>query len=120
VGGRARIGLLLAALLALLGVVAPIGSPDAVPPPGRVVAGSVSTGQAWQDSLHTFRDEPRRLVADRHAPPTASDTAWVLDEQATGGCPAHRRARAGDADDSRLACATPPPRSSRAPPADVS
>lgn len=120
-GGRARIGLLVAALLALLGVVQPIGSPAGPmsgPMSGPVVAGSVSAGQAWQDGLHTVRDEPRRLVADRHAPPTGSDTSWVLDERATGGCPAHRRARAGDADDSRLACATPPPRSSRAPPAE--
>lgn len=116
-GGRARIGLLVAALLALLGVVQPIGSP--VAPHGPVVAASVSTGQAWQDSLHTFRDQPRRLVAERHAP-SASDTWWVLYEQATGACPPHRRARAGEAGDSRLACAAPPPRSSRAPPAEMS
>ena len=117
-GGRARIGLLVAALLALLGVVQPIGAPAALPVP--VVAGSVSTGHAWQDGPHTVRDEPRRLVAERHAPSTASEGWWVLCEQAAGACPPRWRVPAGDAGDSRLACTAPPPTSSRAPPADVS
>jgi len=116
-----RAGLLVAALLMLLGVVAPAGSPvAALPATSPVAVEPGSAGHAWQDVLHTVRDQPLRLSAARHVPPAASDTWWVLSEQAQGGCPPCGRAQAGAPSDRPVASVASPPRSSRAPPYRVS
>ena len=107
-----RAGLLVATLLTLFGVLQPTGPGTDAP----VVTTSVSTGHVWHDTLHSFQDQPRRLVADRHTSPAASDTWWGVYEPAAAGGPLQRRSGAGAADDAHVACAAPPPRSSRAPP----
>jgi hypothetical protein len=109
-----RAGLLVAALLVLLGVV----QPAALPSRGSVVVEPASTGQAWQDSLHTVRDQPLRLAAAQHAPPVASDTWWVVPEPPPAGGPPHGYSPAASAADRPSFRGTPPPQSPRAPPVE--
>ena len=109
-----RAGLLVAALLVLLGVVSPTGTQAA--PPGSVGIEPASTGLAWQDSLHTVRDQPLRLAAAQHAPPLASDTWWAVPEPPPAAGPPHGRSHAAAAADRPSFRGTPPPRSPRAPP----
>jgi hypothetical protein len=109
-------GLLVAALLVLLGVVQPTGA-QAVPH-GSVVVEPASTGQAWQDSLHTVRDQPLRLAAAQHVPPVASDTWWAVPVPPPAGGPPHGHSPAATAAGRPSFRGTPPPRSPRAPPAE--
>ena len=115
-GGAARTGLLVAALLVLLGVVQPATAPPHAPAATR----PVSAGHVWQDTPHTSPDQPLRLVAARPAPPTAADTWWLVCEPATDDGPPRHLARADEAGPAHRGCAAPPPRSSRAPPVNVS
>jgi hypothetical protein len=111
-----RAGLLVAALLALLGVVQPTQA--ALPQPGPIAVEPSATGHAWQDSLHTVRDQPLRLAASQHVPPVASDTWWVVPEPPPAGSPPHGYSPAATATDRPSFRGTPLPRSPRAPPSE--
>jgi hypothetical protein len=111
-----RAGLLVAALLVLLGVVQPTGTQAA--PQGPAGIEPASTGHAWQDSLHTVRDQPLRLAAAQHVPPVASDTWWAVPTPPPAAGPPQGQSRAAAAAGRPSFRGTPPPRSPRAPPVE--
>lgn len=117
-----RFGLLLALLVALLGVsaaVAPASGLASTGPHRAPVTGeSALAGPAVHDDL---QDWLRLSLVSRHAPATAlPDSCWAVCPRATGACVPDGRSRTGRAGHTGTPAAPTTPRSCRAPPAPLS
>ncbi|MFC6093527.1 hypothetical protein [Saccharothrix lopnurensis] len=118
-GRTSRFGLLLTALLVLLGISAGVapGAPSGHPghPPVRVTGWSASS----EPSMHDDRHDWLRLSAPARYAQAAShpDTWWVLCGRVTGRCALRGRPPLDEPRRTGTATAEPSPRSSRAPPA---
>jgi hypothetical protein len=110
-----RLGLLLALLVALLGVSAAVAPVSGAEPPRAPVTGtSALAGPAVHDDL---QDWLRLSLVSRNAPAQAlPDSSWAVCPRAAGAYTPHGRTLADRADRTARPAAWTTPRSCRAPP----
>ena len=113
-----RLGLLLALLVALLGVSAAVAPASGTASTGQHRAPVTGKSSLAGPAVHgDLQDWLRLSLVSRHAPATAlPDSSWALSPRATNACAPHGGSLTGRAGHARKPAARTTPRSCRAPP----